>query len=91
VLAGWGGGHGPDWKRACERLGLCRGRELAVIRERADVEDMVEGVILGTVLGDALLIALRRLAQEDAAARSFPGVGEKAPSSHVAAPRVASC
>ena len=22
VLAGWGAGHGPDWKAACERLGL---------------------------------------------------------------------
>src|SRR5947208_3595044 len=24
VLAGWGAGHGADWKRACERLGLRR-------------------------------------------------------------------
>lgn len=24
VLAGWGAGHGPDWHKACERLGLRR-------------------------------------------------------------------
>lgn len=24
VLAGWGAGHGPDWKAACEKLGLRR-------------------------------------------------------------------
>src|SRR5437868_10589189 len=24
VLAGWGTGHGAEWKRACERLGLRR-------------------------------------------------------------------
>lgn len=24
VLAGWGSGHGPTWKQACERLGLRR-------------------------------------------------------------------
>ena len=66
-----------DYAAAAEHLA---GAELAVIRGRADVEAMVEGVVLGTVLGDALLTALRRLAQEDAAARSFSGVGERAPS-----------
>jgi hypothetical protein len=24
VLAGWGAGHGPDWHKACERLGLLK-------------------------------------------------------------------
>jgi hypothetical protein len=32
---------------------------------------MVEAVILGTVLGDAVLMAIRRLAQQDAAAQAF--------------------
>jgi hypothetical protein len=35
----------------------------AVLR-RPDVDSMLETVVIGTVLGDTLLAALRRLAQE---------------------------
>ena len=43
--------------------------DLAVIHRRHDLDSQLEGVIIGTVLGDTLLAALRRLAEEDASAR----------------------
>jgi hypothetical protein len=42
-----------------------------MIRRRPDIDSMAEGAVIGTVLGDVLIAALRRLAQEDASARSF--------------------
>jgi len=42
--------------------------DLAVIHRRHDLDSQLEGVIIGTVLGDTLLAALRRLAEEDASA-----------------------
>jgi hypothetical protein len=44
--------------------------ELEMVAARR-AESMVEAVILGTVLGDAVLMAIRRLAQQDAAAQAF--------------------
>ncbi|MFJ1564371.1 hypothetical protein [Streptomyces erythrochromogenes] len=38
-------------------------------------EDLVEAVVVGTVLGDAIFAALRRMAQADASIRTF---GEEA-------------
>lgn len=46
--------------------------DLAAVARRGTVEEMVQVVVIGTLLGDALVAALRRLAQEDASARSFP-------------------
>lgn len=43
--------------------------ELDAVIARGDPERMVEGVVTGTVLGEALLAALRLLAQQDASAR----------------------
>jgi len=43
--------------------------ELDVVVARGDPDRMVEGVITGTILGEALLMALRRLAQQDASGR----------------------
>jgi DNA-binding transcriptional MerR regulator len=40
------------------------------VLSHADVEGMLEGVVIGVVLGDSILSALRRLAQEDASARA---------------------
>lgn len=45
------------------------GREVDLVIARGLPDRMVEGVITGTVLGEALLNALRRLAQQDASAR----------------------
>lgn len=46
----------------------------AVTRDRG-IEDTIEGVVIGTVLGDAMLGALRRLAHQHATARAL-GVPE---------------
>lgn len=47
--------------------------DLATILGRPTLDSQLEGVIVGTVLGDTLLAALRRLAQESASARAAPG------------------
>lgn len=41
------------------------------IAGKDSIEAMIEGVIVGTVLGDAVQAALRRMAQESASARRF--------------------
>ena len=57
-----------DYAAAAERLAVA---EVAAVGLRPDPDSMVEGAVLGTVLGDALITALRRLAQENASARAF--------------------
>jgi DNA-binding transcriptional MerR regulator len=42
--------------------------DLAVLRARPTLDSQLEGVIIGTVLGDTLLAALRRMAEENASA-----------------------
>ncbi|MFF3847204.1 MerR family transcriptional regulator [Streptomyces sp. NPDC002328] len=49
--------------------------DLAYVERRVAVEDMVEGVVVGTVLGEAMLSAMRRLAHVDASARLFDAEG----------------
>jgi DNA-binding transcriptional MerR regulator len=44
--------------------------DLAAVLRRHGRDSQLEGVVVGTVLGDALLAALRRLAEEDASARA---------------------
>ncbi|MFD8590893.1 MerR family transcriptional regulator [Streptomyces sp. NPDC059637] len=67
-------GHGAfeemldDYAEACERIAAA---DLAYVRRSTDLEGLVEGVVVGTVLGDAVLVALRRLAHKDASARLF--------------------
>ena len=53
--------------------------DLAAIGMRDDRAEMVESVVVGTVLGDALFAGLRRIAQETVSARVFP---DNAPNSH---------
>jgi DNA-binding transcriptional MerR regulator len=57
-----------EYAAAAEQLSKA---ELAVIGRRDGVESKVEGAVLGTVLGDAMIGALRRLAQADASYRTF--------------------
>jgi DNA-binding transcriptional MerR regulator len=54
-----------------EAMELVATADIGVIAQRTDLEHQVEGVVIGTLLGDALLAALRRLAHEDASARTF--------------------
>jgi DNA-binding transcriptional MerR regulator len=42
------------------------------VLSRGDAESILEGVVIGTTLGDTLLAALRRLAQADASSRLTP-------------------
>jgi DNA-binding transcriptional MerR regulator len=46
--------------------------DLAAVLRRTTLDSRLEGVIIATVLGDALLAALRRLAEEDASGRANP-------------------
>lgn len=45
--------------------------DLATVTALSDREEMVERAVVGTVLGDAMLAALRRLAQKHASARAL--------------------
>jgi hypothetical protein len=60
---------------AAERLAAV---EVGGIARRPDMDSMAEGVVIWTILGDALLAALRRLAQEAQSTRLFgaPGSAE---------------
>jgi DNA-binding transcriptional MerR regulator len=60
-----------DYADAAERLAE---REVQTVLDREDLESMVEGVVIGTTLGDGMLAALRRLAQANASARLTPKV-----------------
>ncbi|MER8187025.1 MerR family transcriptional regulator [Kitasatospora sp. NPDC094015] len=57
-----------DYAVAAERLAAA---EVAVVATHPDPDSLVESAVIGTVLGDAALSALRRLAQEDASHRLF--------------------
>jgi hypothetical protein len=46
-------------------------RELAVVAARRDPARMVEAVVVGTVLGEALVDAFRLMAQQSTSARLF--------------------
>ncbi|MFF9979670.1 MerR family transcriptional regulator [Streptomyces erythrochromogenes] len=61
-----------DYAEAAERVGRI---DLDYVTRRVAREDLVESVVVGTVLGDAVFAALRRMAQVDASARTF---GEEA-------------
>ncbi len=45
--------------------------DLAVVSRRKDVESIIDGAVVGTVLGGSMLLALRRLAHIDASGRVF--------------------
>ncbi|MFB4425716.1 MerR family transcriptional regulator [Streptomyces sp. QL37] len=51
--------------------------DLDYVRRRVAREDLVESVVVGTVLGEAMFGALRRLAHVDASARAYQGGAER--------------
>ncbi|WP_030616401.1 MerR family transcriptional regulator, partial [Streptomyces sclerotialus] len=53
---------------ACERIAAA---DMAYVAGAADMERLVEGVVVGTVIGDAVLSAMRRMAHTDASARTY--------------------
>lgn len=71
-------GHGgfvellDDYAAAAETVARA---DLDYVGRRVAREDLVESVVVGTVLGEAMFGALRRLAQADASARAYDGDG----------------
>jgi DNA-binding transcriptional MerR regulator len=65
-------GLSPAYLEAAELIARA---DLEAVAERTAIEDMAETVVVGTVLGDALVAALRRIAQEHVAVQLFAGVG----------------
>ncbi|MEV6355344.1 MerR family transcriptional regulator [Streptomyces hydrogenans] len=63
-----------EYADAAERVARA---DLEYVARHVAREELVESVAVGTVLGDALFSALRRLAQIDASARLFGGKGEE--------------
>lgn len=53
--------------------------DLDHVQRRVAREDLVESVVVGTVLGEAMFGALRRLAHVDASARAYEGGREAEP------------
>ncbi|MFD9498491.1 MerR family transcriptional regulator [Streptomyces sp. NPDC060035] len=51
--------------------------DLDYVGRRVAREDLVESVVVGTVLGEAMFAALRRLAHVDASARAYGDEGEQ--------------
>ncbi|MEU2127680.1 MerR family transcriptional regulator [Streptomyces sp. NPDC018352] len=74
-------GHGgfvellDDYAAAAEPVARA---DLHYVGRRVAREDLVESVVVGTVLGEAMFSALRRLAHVDASARAYDGGGDKA-------------
>ncbi|WP_326589078.1 MerR family transcriptional regulator [Streptomyces sp. NBC_01294] len=66
--AGFGTGVLDEYAEAAERVARA---DLDHVMRQVAREDLVESVVVGTVLGDAMFAALRRLAQVDASARTF--------------------
>jgi DNA-binding transcriptional MerR regulator len=58
-----------EYARAAEIVARA---DLASVARRGEVGDMAETVVVGTVLGDALVSALRRIAQEHVSFELFP-------------------
>lgn len=61
-----------DYAAAADQVATA---EVETVRRRSDVDSMAEGVVIWTVLGDALFAGLRRIAQEAISARQFAEAG----------------
>jgi DNA-binding transcriptional MerR regulator len=60
--------HFDDYAEAIERIAAL---DLAHTAEQEGPDGVVAAAVLGTVLGEALLVSLRRLAHEDASSRRY--------------------
>jgi DNA-binding transcriptional MerR regulator len=61
------------YAEACERIATA---DLDYVDGISDMDAMLEGVVVGTVLGDALVTALRRLAHQSESTRRLAVAGE---------------
>lgn len=61
------------YAEACERIAAA---DLDYVDGISDMDAMLEGVVVGTVLGDALVTALRRLAHQSESTRRLAVAGE---------------
>jgi len=59
----------PQYVEAAELIAQA---DLAAVARNTDVGDMAQTVVVGTILGDALLASLRRIAQEHVSYQLFP-------------------
>jgi DNA-binding transcriptional MerR regulator len=59
--------------RACEEIATA---DVGYMADFANVENMIERMVVGTVLGDAALVAIRRLAHENASAIRYAEQGK---------------
>jgi hypothetical protein len=59
----------PSYADAAE---IVAAADLATVAAVSDRADMVQTVVMGTVMGDALFAGLRRIAQENASNSLFP-------------------
>lgn len=73
-------GHGDfatevldEYARAAEHVAAV---DLGYVGRRAGREDLVETVVIGTVLGEAVFSAARRMAHQDASARMYGKEGD---------------
>lgn len=57
-----------DYAAAAQRMAEV---DLEITGRHSDPDEIVYSALIGTVLGDAMIVALRHLAQEDASARTF--------------------
>jgi len=60
------------WNGYARAAQLIAEADLASVALQHDIAAMSETVVLGTVLGDALVSSLRRMAQEHVSAQRFP-------------------
>ncbi len=59
----------PEFTEAAELIARA---DLAAVARSAEVADMAQVVVVGTVLGDALIASLRRIAQQHVSYQLFP-------------------
>jgi hypothetical protein len=59
----------PQFIEAAELIARA---DLTAVARNTDVADMAHTVVVGTILGDALLASLRRIAQEHVSYQLFP-------------------
>jgi DNA-binding transcriptional MerR regulator len=58
-----------EYAKAIERIATL---DVNAVLRRPDLDSMLEGVVIGTVVGDTVLAALRRLAQEHVSSQATP-------------------